>query len=209
MSAENHTLDDDKARYLSQKFDSVQYFDPFNEKNYFKKGTFSAMMLDYNDALRAFNRAVELKPDYLEAYFNRANINFELIEHQFSIEESAPQITITQGDSPDSKKPKQPGIPDFSSVLADYDQVIALDPKMSFAYYNRGNIKNRMRDFEGAIQDYTTAMGLQPNFAEAFYNRALTLIYLKNTKDACLDLSKAGELGVQDAYNVIKRYCNK
>jgi tetratricopeptide (TPR) repeat protein len=152
---------------------------------------------------------VELKPDYLEAYFNRANINFELIEHQFSIEESSPQITITQGDSPDSKKPKQPGIPDFSSVLADYDQVITIDPKMSFAYYNRGNIKNRMRDFEGAIQDYTTAMTLQPNFAEAFYNRALTLIYLKNTKDACLDLSKAGELGVQDAYNVIKRYCNK
>jgi len=87
--------------------------------------------------------------------------------------------------------------------------VIALNPQMSFAYYNRGNIKNRMRDFEGAIQDYTTAMTLQPNFAEAFYNRALTLIYLKNTKDACLDLSKAGELGVQDAYNVIKRYCNK
>jgi hypothetical protein len=23
-----------------------------------------------------------------------------------------------------------------------------------------------------------------------------------------MDLSKAGELGIQDAYNVIKRYCN-
>ncbi|OQX72606.1 MAG: hypothetical protein B6D64_14945, partial [Bacteroidetes bacterium 4484_276] len=136
-------------------------------------------------------------------------INFELIEHQYSIEQSAPQITITQGDSPGPKLTKQSGIPDFSSVLADYDRVIALDPKMSFAYYNRGNIKNRMRDFEGAIRDYTAALVLEPNFAEAFYNRALTLIYLKNTKDACLDLSKAGELGIQDAYNVIKRYCNK
>ncbi len=209
ISAENHTLSDEKARRLTQVFDSVQYFDPFNEENYFRKGTFNAMMLNYNDALRAFNRALELKPDYLEAYFNRANINFELIEHQFSIEEASPQITITQGEIPDQKKSKQPGMPDFSSVLADYNRVIALDPKMSFAYYNRGNIKNRMRDFEGAIQDYTTAMTLQPDFAEAFYNRALTLIYLKNTKDACLDLSKAGELGVQDAYNVIKRYCNK
>ena len=209
ISAENHKLDDDKARYLNQLIDSVQYFDPFNKENYFRKGTFNAMMLNYNDALRAFNRALELKPNCLEAYFNRANINFELIEHQYSIEQSAPQITITQGDSPDLKKTKQSGIPDFSSVLADYDRVIALDPKMSFAYYNRGNIKNRMRDFEGAIRDYTAALVLEPNFAEAFYNRALTLIYLKNTKDACLDLSKAGELGIQDAYNVIKRYCNK
>ncbi len=94
-------------------------------------------------------------------------------------------------------------------MLADYDRVIALDPKMSFANYNRGNIKNRIHDFEGAIQDYTTAMTLQPDFAEAFYNRALTLIYLKNAKDACLDLGKAGELGVRDAYNVIKMHCNK
>jgi tetratricopeptide (TPR) repeat protein len=209
ISGIKHTLNNERARYLNGLIDSVQYFDPFDQENYFRKGTFNAMMLNYNDAFRAFNRAIELKPDYLEAYFNRANINFELIEHQFSIEESAPQITITQGDSPDPKNSKQPGIPDFSSVLADYDRVIELDPKMSFAYYNRGNIKNRMRDFEGAIQDYTAAMTLQPNFAEAFYNRALTLIYLKNTRDACLDLSKAGELGVQDAYNVIKRYCNK
>jgi hypothetical protein len=58
------------------------------------------------------------------------------------------------------------------------------------------------------VQDYTIAVAIDPNFAEAFYNRAITLIYLKNTKDACLDLSRAGELGVQEAYTVIKRYCN-
>jgi tetratricopeptide (TPR) repeat protein len=80
---------------------------------------------------------------------------------------------------------------------------------MSFAWYNRANIKNRMRDFEGAIQDYTVATSLNPDFAEAFYNRALTLIYLNRNRDACYDLSKAGELGIAEAYNVIKRYCSK
>ncbi len=209
LSSEPIKLPDKEARNLSQKIDSVQYFDPFNAENYFRKGTFNAMMMNFNDALRAFNRAVELNPRFREAYFNRANINFELIEHRFSINESEPQITITRNAPQDKKKVNHPGIPDFSSVLADYDRVIELDPQMSYAYYNRGNIKNRMHDFEGAVQDYNKALALQPNLAEAFYNRALTLIYLKKTADACLDLSKAGELGIQDAYNVIKRYCNK
>ena len=53
------------------------------------------------------------------------------------------------------------------------------------------------------------AIKLQPNLAEAYYNRALTLLYLDEIKLACKDLSKAGELGITEAYNVIKRYCNK
>jgi hypothetical protein len=43
--------------------------------------------------------------------------------------------------------------------------------------------------------------------AEAYYNRGLILIFTKRTQEACPDLSKAGELGISTAYNVIKRYC--
>jgi tetratricopeptide (TPR) repeat protein len=125
------------------------------------------------------------------------------------MEESTPKITINKGVTSTNPMDQETALPDFTKVLEDYDRVIQLDPTMSYAWYNRGNIKNRMRDFEGALHDYTIAVGLQPNFAEAFYNRALTLIYLKNTADACLDLSTAGELGIPEAYNVIKRYCNK
>jgi hypothetical protein len=32
--------------------------------------------------------------------------------------------------------------------------------------------------------------------------------YLKNTKDACPDLNRAGEIGVQEVYSMMKRYCN-
>ena len=46
-----------------------------------------------------------------------------------------------------------------------------------------------------------------PNLPEAWFNRALTLIYLNNASQACLDLSKAGEQGLPEAYKVIGRYC--
>ena len=35
------------------------------------------------------------------------------------------------------------------------------------------------------------------------------LIYLKDKEKGCIDLSHAGELGVADAYGVIKRYCEE
>lgn len=185
------------------------YFNPFDADNYFVKGTVNWMIMNYSEALTAYDRVLELDPDYAEAYFNRANVRFELIEHQFSLEQTEKTVLLMVDGSTVSKDESEQEIPAFEPVLEDYDRVIRLNPSMSYAYYNRGNIKNRMRDFEGAIKDYTIATALNPNFAEAFYNRALTMIYRNETREACYDLSKAGELGITEAYNVIKRYCTE
>jgi tetratricopeptide (TPR) repeat protein len=209
VATEQYKLSDNLILRLSRRNDSITWYDPFNAENYFQKGVFNSMMMNYNEALTAFNRATELKPQFPEAYFNRAYNRFQLIEHRFSLEQSQPQITITQNALPQSTDDNRQNIPDFSDVIADYNMVIQLEPQNSFAYFNRGNIKNRMRDFEGAISDYSMAISLEPEFAEAFYNRALTLIYLNQNKEACYDLSKAGELGITEAYNVIKRYCSR
>lgn len=34
----------------------------------------------------------------------------------------------------------------------------------------------------------------------------MTQIYMKDTRKGCLDLSKAGELGITSAYEILKRY---
>lgn len=44
---------------------------------------------------------------------------------------------------------------------------------------------------------------------DAYFNRGLVLIYLKDKEKGCIDLSHAGELGVADAYGVIKKYCEE
>ena len=40
-------------------------------------------------------------------------------------------------------------------------------------------------------------------------NRGLVLIYLKDKEKGCIDLSRAGELGVADSYSVIAKYCSE
>ena len=44
---------------------------------------------------------------------------------------------------------------------------------------------------------------------DAYFNRGLVLIYLKDREKGCIDLSRAGELGVQEAYSVINKYCEE
>ena len=44
--------------------------------------------------------------------------------------------------------------------------------------------------------------------ADAYNNRGVAKLGLKDLDGACLDWSKAGELGHSGAYDLIKQYCN-
>jgi tetratricopeptide (TPR) repeat protein len=63
-----------------------------------------------------------------------------------------------------------------------------------------------MKDYRAALVDYNKAIELDPRFADAYYNRGLTNIFLGNNRQGIQDLSKAGELGIFSAYNIIKRF---
>jgi tetratricopeptide (TPR) repeat protein len=66
-----------------------------------------------------------------------------------------------------------------------------------------------MGNYREALEDFSNAISLKPKFPEAYYNRGLIYILLSDRKSGCEDLSKAGELGILDAYRVMKRYCYK
>ena len=87
----------------------------------------------------------------------------------------------------------------------DYDQVIRYVPEFAFAYYNKANILCQQKDFDAAIQHYTDAIRLDADFAEAYFNRGLTYIFIGKNKEGLQDLSRAGELGIYQAYNLITR----
>ncbi|MBQ9666410.1 MAG: tetratricopeptide repeat protein [Bacteroidaceae bacterium] len=59
-----------------------------------------------------------------------------------------------------------------------------------------------------AIADFTRVLDINDTFAEAYYNRGLLHLLLDDTTLAIPDLSKAGELGIYQAYNIIKKNQN-
>ena len=96
--------------------------------------------------------------------------------------------------------------PDYQQSLVTITEVLNKNRKNPYVWYNLGNIHLQMQEFDKAIEDYTKAIQYEKNLAEAYYNRALTLLYLNKKAQAIKDLSKAGELGIQEAYVVMKRF---
>lgn len=95
---------------------------------------------------------------------------------------------------------------DYELILRDYDQVIRLQSDFAFAYYNKANILCAQREYKDAIAYYTRAIQRDNDFAEAYFNRGLTYVYIGENEKGLADLSKAGELGIYQAYNLITRF---
>lgn len=60
-----------------------------------------------------------------------------------------------------------------------------------------------------AIEAYSRALLLDARFSEAFYNRGLAYIMNGDYEKGVSDLSRAGELGLYTAYNLIKKYTSQ
>ena len=61
-------------------------------------------------------------------------------------------------------------------------------------------------DMPAALVDLDKAIQLDETLAEAWYNRGLVLVLMNRMDEAFRDLSRAGELGIYSAYNIIKRF---
>jgi tetratricopeptide (TPR) repeat protein len=81
----------------------------------------------------------------------------------------------------------------YQGALADYNQAIALDPKNSLAYYNRGTLKYiKLDDPLEALIDFNQAISLDPKNSLAYTSRGyLGNKYLENVQGALADYNQA------------------
>ena len=93
-----------------------------------------------------------------------------------------------------------------AKAMEDFNKAIELNSRNAYIYYDRGNLHAMKKEYTQAVDDYTMALKYDPRLAEAYYNRGLARIFSNNRAEGIADLSKSGELGLYDAYSVIKRY---
>lgn len=146
-----------------------------------------ALVQDYSSALDDITRAILMDDTLYFAYFCRANWRYKLLEYKRAMGEATDKA-------------------DFELMMRDYDYVINHVQDFSFAYYNKANMLCIQRDFKAAISYYSEAIAVDRDFAEAYFNRGLTYIYIGENDKGIADLSKAGELGIYQAYNLITRF---
>ncbi len=136
------------------------------------------------------------------AYFQRAIISYREIE---LLSEYLDSNSSPYGSTSENKLSEQDK---WKSIVNDFTKALQLQPAFSIAYFNRANVKCRLLDFEGALKDYEMAIKIDPRFAEAHYNSGFVMYYLNLKNNACIEFSKAGELGIKSSYSFIKKYCS-
>ncbi len=75
----------------------------------------------------------------------------------------------------------------LDDALADYDEVIGLDPGRAEHHHDRGRLLRRLGRLHEALDDYQQAIDLSPPWSEAYYERGDTLAELGDAEGALAD----------------------
>ena len=189
---------------------------PYNAELYLKRAIELALVQDFASAIEDFSKARFYGDKEMSlAYFYRANVRYKQME--YSVNNHEHNEDLLNLNDPSNKKETTLALTpldkkyavDFEMIMRDYDKVIELIPDFSYAWYNRGNMLCIQKDYPVAIQNYTRAIELYPDFGEAYFNRGLTYLYLGEIEKGNSDLSKAGELGMYQAYSILKKISNQ
>lgn len=172
-----------------------------SDLSYFGRAMDYMLIQDYENAVLDLDKALDLNPKFELAYFCRANARYKRVVYEQSLDDS----WMLQ----DDEKLESDHNLELDLALNDYEKALAVYPDFSFAWFNRGNILLEKKDYRNALASYTKTISLDKDFAEAYFNRGLTYIYLGENDKGLSDLSKAGELGIYVAYNVMKRFGEK
>ncbi|MBN2236433.1 MAG: tetratricopeptide repeat protein [Bacteroidales bacterium] len=209
LTKEVSLLHPTKAREILQRLTSALKDQPDNPYNHLYIGILNERIGNLPSAERSYLESIELDPTFGFAYLNLANVAYLMAMEKMQENTQSNQAQISKTLDDFNNQSNQLAIPDLKKAVDYYNMALQIYPKLGFIYYNRANLYSKMQEYMKAMDDYNTALELQPNLAEAYYNRGLTLILLQDNASACPDLSKAGELGISNAYNVIKRFCKE
>lgn len=187
-------------------------------QNAFLRGLYEMSGRQYNAALNQYGNAVE-KADGEGAYeqvykafylMNRGVLRAEMIDFISSIENNVHTLTMDdQGTTRARVRDQVDRTYDYTEAVEDLQAAAAILGDNPYIQFDLGNLYCLSSQLVEAIDSYTRAVNLYPAMGDAYFNRGLVQIYLKDKEKGCIDLSRAGELGVRDAYSVISKYCEE
>lgn len=191
---------------------------PSNDWTLVLRGSLKDTLRDYSGAMRDYNEAIKITEYNSAAYDNRGKLKTKLNDYIGSIKDfnMAIKLNDTYGEFFYNRGYSKYKLEDYRGAINDFilaeNRLVTtssqIDPKLIQVYFYTGLSKLRLENYEGAILKFNSTLNLNSNFAEAYFYRGISKLKSTGYKDsACLDLSKAGELGYVDAYEVIKKYC--
>lgn len=83
---------------------------------------------------------------------------------------------------------------DYRGAIANFNQVLNIDPNNAYAYIGRGFSRFSLGSYRGAKKDFDKALEITPDIAYAHFFRGFTLVMLEDKQGGIADLKQASIL---------------
>ena len=160
---------------------------------------------DAQDAVRHFNRALEINPDDIKSMNNLGKVLTSQGKLDAAVRDfhQALQLDPENIRTLNNLSVALAAQGNVTEAVQDLDRALALKSEDANTCYNLGNIYAARADYDDAAQNYQHALEINPDFAEARCNLGLTLARQGKLNDAIAQYERAIQLKPQylDALN--------
>lgn len=147
----------------------------------------------YDEALRHFNEALRLKPEYDVAWFLRGHTLRRMGDLDGALQSFAQALK--------NNEESDEGWMGLAAVLHDlhrseeeveaYDQLLKQHPRFVEAWINKGAALHDRKDYRGALACYDKVLSLRPEHAAAWNNKGAALLRLAEDARAAVCFDEA------------------
>jgi tetratricopeptide (TPR) repeat protein len=162
--------------------------DPLNFGALLNRGMAYEKLERFEKAIGDYTRALEVVPGFARAYHCRGHVYSKTRQYERAIEDYDEVLKHSD-----------------NLVIEAQGQMVTLDK--AAVQYDRGNALYQLKKLEQAVASYGSAIALDGRFAAAYNNRGVVYSELGDKKAACVDRSKACELGFASSCKWIKENC--
>ena len=156
-------------------------------------GAYHLLKGEYHQAIEHFNRAIDLKPDFAQAYFNKAAAHQQLMEVKQTIR--AFQHVVEFGDPHQGYvRQAQDFLTGFENLIADYEGVSMSTYLEGGDEFDNGVECLKQHDWHAAISHFERSLALTPRHPQTYCNIGLCYLHVGRKQDALDAFDKALEI---------------
>ena len=181
---------------------------PKNVAAYTERGKLKFQLNKTGGAIKDFTVAINLAPDEPETYYYRGLAFLKANDYLGAVSDLTKRLNAEPAVNCFIARAKAKALLlDYRGAIIDNSKALELEAENEEALYNRAVARFYLKDYTKAIEDFTTILERNKNLAETYFFRGLSKHKSGDIESGCLDLSKAGELGFEEAYESIKELC--
>ncbi|WP_353932286.1 tetratricopeptide repeat protein [Okeanomitos corallinicola TIOX110] len=189
---------------------SIYIFNQINNNNavdLYSQGNTLLQLNRYEDALAIYQKAVNIKPDYIQGWYGQGRALFALKKYQEALAayDKAIQIQPDYLEAWTGRGLTLSELERYSEAISAFDKVLKVHDDYTSVWNARGDAFRSLKQYDNAIKSYEEAIEWQPDNDEYWYKKGLSLQSIQQYDDAAVAYARVLELKpdhISAAYNL-------